>query len=146
PEGIRVCEDTLGTFGVLDRDDWQDGADWQILTPPERHRLAEQTRELLLVLAWARVRTAPQDKTALQGALALLDRAEAIDGLGPSRALWEGRADYLRQLGDAEASAQARAKAHALQPASARELYLWATAHARNAKAKDDYRPAIAAL
>lgn len=146
PEGIKACEDTLGIYSVLDRDDWQDGADWQVLTPAERRRLSEHTRQLLLLLAGARIRVTPQDEATAREALDLLDRAEAIRDLEPSRALWEDRADYLRRLGKVEASEQARARAHALEPASAGEQYLLAAAHVRNARTRDDYLPAIAAL
>src|SRR5262249_49983932 len=54
-QGTIVCEKTLGLYGVLERDDWQEGPDWQRLNAEERQRLAEDTRELLLLLAWARV-------------------------------------------------------------------------------------------
>src|SRR5439155_17615948 len=47
-QGAAVCEETLSLFGVLGRDDWQRGADWQHLGPEERAGLAEDVRELLV--------------------------------------------------------------------------------------------------
>src|SRR5262249_29245589 len=98
--------------------------------------------ELLLLLAWARVRSAPQDPDVLRQALALLDRAEAIQGLAPSRAYWEDRAGYLEQLGDAAAARAARDQAEHLQPAGARDHYLLATSYAR----KGQYAEAVQQL
>jgi serine/threonine protein kinase/tetratricopeptide (TPR) repeat protein len=132
PQGLAACETTLALYGVLDRDDWQDDASWQLVAPDERQRLAEDTRELLLLLAWARVRQAPDQAEVLRDALALLDRAAAIQGLAPSRALWEDRAWYLDRLGEAVAAQAARATADQIQPASARDHYLLATIYARS--------------
>jgi eukaryotic-like serine/threonine-protein kinase len=133
-QGMTVCEATLARFGVLDRDDWQQGANWQHLGADERARLAEDVRELLVLLAGARVRTAPADEAVLRDALRLLDRAVAIDGLSPSHALWEDRAHYLERLGDAGAAEAARRTAAATPPASARDHYLLAAAHAREGR------------
>ncbi len=145
-EGVRVCEKTLRVFNILDRADWQSGSEWRLLSAADRQRLAEDARELLLLLAAARVRAAPGEPAVLRAALALLDRAERIEGLGPSRGLAEARADYLGQLGEATAAEGARAAAQAAEPASAREHYLLAAAIVRGARGKDDYRRAIAAL
>jgi tetratricopeptide (TPR) repeat protein len=133
-QGSAVCEETLGLFDVLGRDDWQQGGDWQHLAPAERARLAEDVRELLVLLAGARVRAAPADEGAVRGALRLLDRAEAIDGLPPSHALWAERADYLDRLGDADAARAARRTADETPPTSARDHYLLASAYARNGR------------
>jgi serine/threonine protein kinase/tetratricopeptide (TPR) repeat protein len=141
-QGLSVCERTLALYGVLDRDDWQEESDWQRLTPDERQALAEDTRELLLLLAWARVRSAPRDPDVLRQALALLDRAEALGGLAPSRALWEDRTHYLEQLGRAGEAQAAAATAKQLQPVSARDHYLLATTYAR----KGRYSEAVAQL
>jgi serine/threonine protein kinase/tetratricopeptide (TPR) repeat protein len=132
--GLSACEETLGLYGVLEREDWQQQPNWQRLEPAEQQRLAEDTRELLLLLAWARARTAPGDAGALRGCLQLLDRAEAITGLRPSRALWEDRAAYLAQLGDAPAADAARDCARQVTPASARDHYLLATSFARRSR------------
>jgi serine/threonine protein kinase/Flp pilus assembly protein TadD len=141
-QGAAVCEEALRLYGALDRDDWQNHPDGRHLDAGQRQALAEDTRELLLLLAWARARTQPGDEGVLRGALALLDRAEAIEGLPPSRALWEDRADYLDRLGDGAAAAAARARAGELPPASARDHYLLATAYAR----RGHYALAVAEL
>ncbi len=130
PDGVRVCEETLALYDVLGRPDWEDQPDWRGLGADERRRLAENTRELLHLLAWARVREAPGDRAALRRALDLLDRAEAIGGLPASRAIRAARADYLEALGDAGA-ARAREEAEATPPAGAQDHYLLATTYAR---------------
>jgi serine/threonine protein kinase len=141
-QGLAVCEETLGLYGVLDRDDWQEHPDWQRLGADERRRLAEDTRELLLLLAWARVRTAPEDREAARRALALLDRAEGIDGLPPSRALWEDRAVDLDRQGDTAGARAARARAERIDPVTFRDHYQLATSYARNNR----YADAVAEL
>ncbi len=141
-QGQAVCAETLGLYGVLDRDDWQQGADWRRLSDDDRRRLAEDTRELLLLLAWAKVKNAPSDAEAGRKALALLDRAEAIDGLPPSRALWEERAFHRERLGDAAGARAARERAAALEPVSFRDHYLLATSYARGGR----YADAVAEL
>lgn len=131
PQGQAVCEETLALYGILQRDDWQQQKHWKQLGPAERQRLAEDARELLLLLAWARVRGAEGSEAALQEALALLDSAEAID-LPPSHALWQERLFYRRQLGDQAGAQAALAQAQRLPPRSAREHYLLATAIIRH--------------
>src|SRR5207245_478229 len=59
-EGRAVCEQTLNLFGVLDQPDWQDQDRWRRLAPEDQRRLAEDSRELLLLLA--RARAGRQDK------------------------------------------------------------------------------------
>ncbi len=127
--GLAVCEKALNRFGVLDRPDWQDDPRWQRLTDDDRRVTAENTRELLLLLAWARVRTSGHEPAVLHQALDLLDRAEAIRDLPPSKAVWTDRANYLKQLGQDDQ--EARQTADRLEPASARDHYLLATAYAR---------------
>jgi serine/threonine protein kinase/Flp pilus assembly protein TadD len=141
-QGLAVCEEALGRYDVLDRDDWQAHPDWQRLSADDRGRLAEDTRELLLLLAWGRVRTAPADPEVRRRALALLDRAEAIDGLPPSRALWEDRGTSLEALGDADGARAARARAQAITPTGFRDHYLLATTYARASR----YAEAVAEL
>jgi serine/threonine protein kinase/tetratricopeptide (TPR) repeat protein len=190
-EGLAVCEKTLGVYGVLDRPDWQAQPGWQRLPAADRKELAEDVRELLLLLARARVhlatagmlgkgRTGPMvaaalagaapapeplavlaagaagrgiwapwadafhrtRQRALQDALALLDRAEAVRGVAPSPALYADRAFYREQLGDWNGAREVRARAEALPPAGARDHYLLATTYA----AKFRYNEAIAEL
>ena len=57
-EGIVACERTLALFGAPDDPDWEQNPAWLRLGPEERRRLAEDRRELLLLLADARVRQA----------------------------------------------------------------------------------------
>jgi serine/threonine protein kinase/tetratricopeptide (TPR) repeat protein len=144
--GQSACEETLALYGVLDRDDWQGGPDWRRLAEEDRRRLGEDTRELLLLLAWSRVRLRPDDCAALEQAVALLDRAEAVEGLAPSRALGEDRSRYLRQLGREKEAAAAAAAARAIPPATARDHYLFATACARDGRYADAVRALDQAL
>ncbi len=141
-EGLRVCEQTLRIYGVLDRTDWQDDPAWQRLDESSARSLREDTRELLLLLAWARVQKAGRTEASLHDALAFLNRAEAIEGLPPSPALWLDRAMYLEQLGDQQAADAVRAHAEHTPPVTARDRYLLATTHARNGR----YAEAIAEL
>jgi serine/threonine protein kinase/Tfp pilus assembly protein PilF len=136
--GLAVCEETLGRYQVLERPDWEEQPDWQRLAPADRRRLAEDTRELLLLLAWARVKTTPKSPDVLRDALALLDRAEAVRDLEPSPALAEARAFYLAQLGDAAGAARAREAAGRRPPTTARDHYLLALSYVRDAA--DDER------
>jgi serine/threonine protein kinase/tetratricopeptide (TPR) repeat protein len=140
--GQQACQQTLALYEVLDRDDWQDRPAWQRLEPEERQRVGEDARELLLLLAWTAVKLAPNDPPALRQALALLDRAEAIRDLPPSRALWEDRAFYRGQLGDAAGARAARDEAARVGATSARDHYLLATSYARNSR----YAEAVAEL
>jgi tetratricopeptide (TPR) repeat protein len=130
--GLQACENTLALYDVLGRADWQNDVYWRRLEPDERLQLSEDTRELLLLLAWARVQKSPQDEDVLRDALKLLDRAEAIEGLRPSAALWWDRASYLRQLGEEEAAKAAADRALGTQPTNARDHYLLATTYLRN--------------
>jgi tetratricopeptide (TPR) repeat protein len=140
-QGSKACRDTLALYGVLDRANWQERPEWRRLEPEDRLRLGEDTRELLLLLAWTVVRESPA-KEGLGRALALLDRAEAIEGLPPSRALWEDRAFYLGRRGDVEGARAARAQAAGIRAVSVRDRYLLATSYARNRR----YAEAVAEL
>jgi serine/threonine protein kinase/Flp pilus assembly protein TadD len=133
-QGIEICEQTLAIYNILEENDWQRNAHLQRLDPEMQHRLAEDARELLLLLAWARVHTAPKDTNALERALSLLDRAEAITGLSPCRALFEARANYLDRLGRPKAAGTARKKGQTIPPTSARDHYLLATTCAREGR------------
>src|SRR5207302_5000302 len=57
-EGLAFCEAALQHYGVLQRDDWQMQPAWQQLEQEERTQLTEDIRELLLLLARARVMAA----------------------------------------------------------------------------------------
>jgi eukaryotic-like serine/threonine-protein kinase len=142
-EGAAVCEETLGLFDVLDRDDWQSRSAWLRLAEEDRPRIAGSIRDLLLLLAWARRHIDPDLDPAAN--LALLDRAEAIAGLPPSRALAMCRSHLLRAAGRADEAATARQVAESTAPAGAQDHYLIAATHARRGTA-DALRQAIAEL
>ncbi|MGC8641024.1 MAG: protein kinase domain-containing protein [Isosphaeraceae bacterium] len=143
-QGIDVCEQTLGLYDVPGKPG-RDHPDWALFEPVERRRLAEDQRELLLLLAGASVRQARGRPEVVQQALGLLEHAEAIGGLPPTRALWEDRAHYLALLGKQEESQAARHRAEKTPARTARDHYLLATAWARK-RTCDDYRRAIAEL
>src|SRR5262249_28658802 len=136
-EGRAICERTLNLYSILEHDNWQQDAHWQHLAPDEQRALAEDARELLLLLAWARVREDNGSEISLRRALALLDRADAIEGLSPSRALIEDRAQYLEKLGDTAGATASREKARGLSPAGARDHYLLATVYSRAGRYED---------
>ena len=64
-------------------------------------------------------------------ALSLLDRAESIPGLPPSRALWLDRARYCSLRGETERADSARRRAEQTPATTARDHYLLATSIAR---------------
>jgi eukaryotic-like serine/threonine-protein kinase len=134
--GRAACAETLGLYQILARDDWQQQFAWQYLDEADRRQLAEDARELVLLLAFAEAESAP-DNSACRRALALLDRGEAIGGLPPLRALWEDRARYFERLGEPERANAARAKAAEITPASVRDFYLLATSYERMGRHAD---------
>jgi eukaryotic-like serine/threonine-protein kinase len=144
-EGVAECERTLGLFGAPEDPTWDRRPMWLRIAPEVRRRLAEDRRELLLLLADARVRLAGgSSESAVQG-LKLLEEAEAIAGLAPSRALWLDRARYYSLRGDAERADSARRRALTTPAATARDHYLLATSIARQG-GPDDFNAAIAEL
>ncbi len=144
-QGIAVCEQTLALYQLPDGRSCQEHPDWVRLAPAERHQLAEDRRELLLLLAGARVRLAQNDRPTLVGALALLDEAEAIHDLAPSKALWLDRARYWSQLGDPERAREARDRADTIRASDARDHYLLAISYARHG-GQEGYTRAITEL
>ena len=102
-QGLAVCERTLALYDPPLGPARGAHPDWARLSPDEQRRVAEDRRELLLLAAGARVLLAPGDRRAVREALARLDKAEAVPGLQPSRALWNDRA-ATSLLGDAEGS------------------------------------------
>ncbi len=125
-QGIAVCEQTLALYQIP-RGQWGDEyPDLRSLAREERQQIAEDRRELMLLLAGARVRLAKGDRATLHRALALLDEAEAMPGLRASKALWLDRASYWSQLDENEKAEKAQATAAMLQAQSAREHYLLA--------------------
>ena len=135
-EGRQVCEETLGLFGILDDPEWQSRSTWQRLTATEQHKLAEDARELLMLLASDTLtRSASEDVgDDLASSLARrasVERAEAMRDLPPSAAVFRAKAALLRQLGQNEQAVAADRKADELPPTTARDFYLSATAHLR---------------
>lgn len=117
--GRQICEETLSLFGILDDSNWQDRSIWKRLTESEQHKLAEDSRELLLMLAG----TNSTDRAEM------LDRAAAIRDLRPSGAVFRARAALLRELGESEQAAETDRRANDLPPPTARDFYLLATTH-----------------
>jgi len=130
-QGAAVCEETLRVFEPPGGGPLETHPDWPRLTAPQRAKLAEDRRELLMLLAGARVRLSGGGGAALRGALALLDRAEAVGGLAPSRALWVDRASYLERLGQTDRAREARDRAGRTPAATARDHYFLAAAYSR---------------
>ena len=130
-EGIAACERTLALFGAPDDAEWDRRPDWLRIAPEDRRRLAEDRRELFLLLADARVRLANGTSDSARQALSLLDRAESIPGLPPSRALWLDRARYYAMRGETEQAQSARRRAEQTPATTARDHYLLATSMAR---------------
>jgi serine/threonine protein kinase/lipoprotein NlpI len=142
-EGAAACEETLRLFDVLERDDWQERSPWLRLGENDRPRIAGSIRDLLLLLAWARGHLEPGADPAAN--LALLDRAEAIEGLPPSRALALCRAQLLDAAGRLDDARTVREVAESIAPAGAQDHYLIAATHARRGT-PDALRQAIAEL
>ena len=130
-EGIAACERTLALFGAPEDPEWDRHPAWLRIAPEDRRRLAEDRRELLLLLADARVRLAEGSSDSAGQALGLLDRAESIPGLPPSRALWLDRARYYSLRGETERADSARRRAEQTPATTARDHYLLATSIAR---------------
>jgi tetratricopeptide (TPR) repeat protein len=130
-EGIAACERTLALFGAPEDPEWNRHPAWLRIEPEVRGRLAEDRRELLMLLAGARVRLAKGSSDSAGQALRLLDRAESIPGLSPSRALWLDRARYHSLRGEKEEADSARRHAEQTPATTARDHYLIATSIAR---------------
>jgi eukaryotic-like serine/threonine-protein kinase len=130
-EGIAACERTLALFGAPEDSHWDQHPAWPRISLMDRRRLAEDRRELLLLLAEARVRLAKATSESVAQALVLLDRAESIPGLAPSRALWLDRAHYHALLGDVSRADSARQRALETPALTARDHYLLASSIAR---------------
>jgi serine/threonine protein kinase/Tfp pilus assembly protein PilF len=144
-EGIAACERTLALLGGPEDGDATRHPAWARLAPEDRRRLAEDRRELLLLLADARVRLAADSEGSAEQALRLLDQAESIPGLPDSRALWLDRARYWSLRGDAGRAADARRRAEQTPATTARDHYLIAASLARQG-GPEGLRAAIAEL
>jgi tetratricopeptide (TPR) repeat protein len=122
--GSKICVETLALYGILDRDDWQQQPAWHRLSSAEQTDLAEDARELLLLLALASSR----DKNAdVPSALQVLQRAKSIQGLKPSAAVLLTEAKLLREAEQFDRATEQEQAAAALHPESARDFYQLAT-------------------
>ncbi len=130
-EGIDACERTLGLLGDPGSGDGMSHPAWEHMAPDDRRRVAEDRRELLLLLADASVRLAGETRDSAERALRLLDAAESIPGLPDSRALWLDRARYWSLRGDDARSAEANRRAENTPATTARDHYLIAASLAR---------------
>ena len=83
--------------------------------------------------SWPRPASAWPTRTrdSVGQALLLLDRAESIPGLPPSRALWLDRARYYSLRGETELADSARRRAEETPATTARDHYLLASSIAR---------------
>src|SRR5207237_6190277 len=104
-EGMAVCESALILYQILERADWQEHPDCKHLDAAEQRCLAEDARELLLLLAWARVYLAPRTADpvlpqTVAAFLALLDPPHVPVHLPvswpASQPVWGPRASPLR--------------------------------------------------
>jgi tetratricopeptide (TPR) repeat protein len=109
-QGRAECERALGLYGVLERDDWQDHPLWRRLPAADRERMAEDVRELLLLLARARTyltaaEAGPVPRTAGAFLLPLLPSpggpAGGAASLAAAQALAGPEAERLRAAADA---------------------------------------------
>ncbi len=129
--GLAICERTLELYlapgGTLGKDQ----PELVYLSAAERLKLLEDRRELLMLVAGARIRLAPSDRAVRRQALALLEQAETGSGLPPSRALWLERGDNLERLGEPAKAALARRTAERIPATTARDHYELATVLAR---------------
>ena len=144
-EGIAACERTLALLGGAGPGEEMTHPAWARLAVGDRRRLAEDRRELLQLLADARVRLAGETRESAEQALRLLDAAAAIPGLPDSRALWLDRARYSALRGDVAGAAEARRRAERTPATTARDHYLIAAAMARQG-GPEGLRSAIAEL
>ena len=144
-KGAEVCEQTLGLYGAPDGPPLESHPDWAAMPGARRLRIAEDRRELLMLLAWARVRLGSGREAAAREALGLLGRAEAIRGLVASRALRLEKARYLDMIGETGRASAEREAAARTPATTAADHYLLATAHARE-QTRDGFRRAVREL
>ena len=130
-DGIAACERTLALFGAPEDPEWDRHPAWLRIDPEVRRRLAEDRRELLLLLADARVRLAKGSGDSV-GAGPESARSGRVDPRpAPSRALWLDRARYYSLRGETERADSARRRAEQTPATTARDHYLLATSIAR---------------
>ena len=132
-KGASSCESTLAIYGLDTPGAPVEPAAWAALPAGKRLEVAEDTRELLLLLAFTRVELAPGDRNAAATALELIRRAESIGGLEPSRALSLEKARYLQLTGETDEAVRTRESAARMPVVTARDHYLLALALVQSA-------------
>ena len=144
--GIIAVKQTLDLFQVTQDTTWQASSSWRQLEPKERVTVAETARELLLELASAQARTEGSDPTSAGlAALTLLETAEHIRGLNPSRALEVDRARYLSLVKRVAAARQSLLTAEKIPVSTSHDIYMLAAAQTRN-RSVESYRKAVQLL
>jgi len=124
-----IDQQRIGRDGRWRSDSWAFG-----LTPKEQGDLREQTAELILLDARARVHRASLNGSeadrakALELAVASLGRAERLDPKPPA-ALYTDRARYLNALGRADLAAVDRRRESETPPVSGRDFALLGSSH-----------------
>ena len=106
-EGMTLSEQTLGQFGVLDRYGWQEQPTYLRLDADEQRFVAEDARELLLLLARARIHTST-DRASVASAAGAPAGIAASVAFGPSFA---SLAPWVGAHGKAQAQFQANVQA-----------------------------------
>ena len=143
-QGIAVCEQTLALYHPPDGRPCEEHPDWTRLAPAERRQLAEDRRELLLLLAGARVRLARGDRpTLVRLSPCSTRRKRSAASRHPRRSGSTARLlEPARRYGDGRRRLE---MADTIPAASARDHYLLAISYARQGGG-DGYRRAIAEL
>jgi serine/threonine protein kinase/predicted Zn-dependent protease len=130
-EGIVLCRQAVGRYGVLDSDSWSTSSLVTSLPPDDRRRLREDLGDLLLHWSRAVSRRADAltDREArdrvVRETLRLADRAEACYGRDAApRALWLLRADLQGLAGHEAEARRLRERAETVPLRSPRERLL----------------------
>ena len=131
--GVEKAQRVLDQQWIDRSGDWRADSWVRRLTVRERAEVGEQTAELILMEARARVFLAGRSGTeadrrqALEWAVRWLDRAERFD-LTPPSALFADRARYHAALGQADLAHEDRRREAATVPVSSRDFSLLGSA------------------
>jgi serine/threonine protein kinase/tetratricopeptide (TPR) repeat protein len=134
--GIDLCRQVLGSYGVLDNPSWQEQPGVRRLGAEDQAVLRASASELLLLLARGLSIQASDQGDELTRAK-LVDQALKLNALAhacsgaelPSRAVRAQRAELASLLGREEEARQERARAQATPLVTAVDHYLAATEH-----------------
>ncbi len=130
--GIALADRTLEQLRIDPSGDWKPSSWVRRLTAREQVVLREQTSELILLEARARVFLAERGgneadrRKALEWAVSWLDRAERLD-TDPPAALYADRARYHSALGESDLAAIDRRREAVKRPVSSRDFSLLGT-------------------